>query len=195
MGQMMRLLNSDGSDKWSLTGIQYQVALRCIGQDLTPLLLESLEISLEDRDFVAQGLRIVSTGQGGRAQPTSSREAFTRRYAPEEIKRLDELGASRKTGVQSTPDAASLSESLRTVGRMVDSKKGRLIKLSKEQSKITFVYEDENGQAHREDIYSLSVYKGQQEGLSERGTKGEDVWDGTATDKPPKNQNPNLKLK
>jgi hypothetical protein len=192
---MMRLLNSDGSDKWNLTGIQYQVALRCIGQDLTPLVIESLEITLEDRDFVAQGLRIVAaTGQGGSAQQPS-REAFTRRYAPEEIKRLDELSASQKTGVQSTPDAVSLSESLRTVGRMVDSKKGRLIKLSKEQSKITFAYEDENGQAHREDLYSLSVYKGQQEGLSERGTNAEDVWDEPATDTSLKNRKPNLKLK
>jgi len=163
----MRLLNTDGSDKWRMTGIPYQVALRCIGQDLTPLLLESLEITLEDKDFVAQGCRI---GSGG--------EPLMRRYKPEDIKRLDELGVSRKTGAKGTPDAASLAESLRTVGRVVDVKKGRLVKLSKEQNKITFVYEDATGEVQTEQHYSLTTYKSQQEGVSERGTKKlTDVWE------------------
>lgn len=164
----MRLLNSDGSDKWRLTGFLYQVALRCIGQDLTPLLFESLEISVEDKDFIAHGRRIGSGGE----------PLMRRRCKPEDIKRLDELGAARKTGVQSTPDASSLAESLRAVGRVVDAKKGRLVKLSKEQSKITFVYEDATGEVQTEQHYSLSTYKSQQEGVSERGTKKlSDVWD------------------
>jgi len=156
----MRLLNTDGSDKWRLTGILHQVALRCIGQDLTPLMLESLEITVEEKDFIAQGRRI---GAGG--------EPVMRRYKPEDIKRLDELGAARKTGAQGTPDVSSLAESLRTVGRVVDVKKGRLVKLSKEQNKITFVYEDATGEVQTEQHYSLTTYKSQQEGVSERGTK------------------------
>lgn len=163
----MRLLNSDGSDKWRLTGLLYQVALRCIGQDLTPIMLESLDITVEDKDFVAHGRRI---GSGG--------EPLMRRYKPEDIKRLDELGATRKTGIQKTPDASSLPEALRAVGRVVDGKKGRLVKLSKEQNKITFVYQDESGQPHTEEHYSLTTYKSQQEGVSERGTKKlTDVWE------------------
>jgi hypothetical protein len=165
---MMRLLNSDGSsDKWRLTGMLYQVALRCIGQDLTPIMLESLEITVEEKDFIAHGRRI-----GSGAEP------FMRRYKPEDIKRLDELGASRKTGIQSTPDASSLPEALRAVGRVVDGKKGRLVKLAKEQNKITFVFQDENGEPHTEQHYSLTTYKSQQEAVSERGTnKPGDVWD------------------
>jgi hypothetical protein len=164
---MMRLLDSDRSNKWGLTGILYQVALRAIGQDLAPLILESLEIKVEDKDFLAHGRRI---GSGG--------EPIMRRYKPEDIKKLDELGASRKTGAQSTPDASSLAESLRAVGRVVDAKKGRLVKLSKEQSKITFVYEDEKGEVQTEQHYSLTTYKSQQEGVSERGTKKlSDVWE------------------
>jgi len=181
---MMRVLNSDVPDKWQVTGIQYQVALRCIGQDLTPVLLEHLEITVQDRDFIAEGRLI---GPGG--------EALARRYTPEKIKELDDLGDMCKTGVEATPDVSSLSESLRTVGRMVDSKRGRLIKLTKEQIKITYVYEDENGQAHKEELYSLSIYKGQQEALTERGRKAADVWDETAKDRSPQNLNPNLKLK
>ncbi|MGH7767210.1 MAG: hypothetical protein ACREQP_07120 [Candidatus Binatia bacterium] len=180
----MRVLNSGEPDKWQATGIQYQVALRCIGQDLTAVLLEHLEITVQDREFIAEGRLI---GAGG--------EALARRYTPEKIKELDELGDLRKTGVDATPDASSLCESLRTVGRMVDSKRGRLVRLIKEQNIITFVYEDENGQAHREELYSLSIYKGQQEALTQRGSKkAADVWEKAATDRAPKNH-PNLKLK
>lgn len=163
----MRLLNSEGSDKRRLAGTRHQVALRAIGQDLTPLMLESVEIVAEEKDFIALGRPI---GAGG--------EPILRRYKPEDIRRLDELGAAHKTGVQSTPDASSLAESLRTVGRVVDVKKGRLIKLSKEQHKITFVYQDANGDMQTEQYYSLSTYKSQQEGVSERGTKKlSDVWE------------------
>jgi len=94
-----------------------------------------------------------------------------------DITRLDELGAARQTGVSGTPDASSLPESLRTVGRVVDEKKGRLVKLFKDERKIAFEYEDENGQLHKKELYSLSRYQNQQEGLSLRGTKKkEDVW-------------------
>jgi hypothetical protein len=161
----MRLLNADGSDKWRLTGIPYQIALRAIGQDLTPLLVGALEITVEDKDFIVHGSRIGA-------------EPFMHRYKPEDIKRLEEIAAARKTGVQGTPDASSLAESLRTVGRVVDAKKGRLIKLSKEQNKITFVYQDANGEVQTEQHYSLTTYKSQQEGVSERGTKKlSDIWE------------------
>jgi hypothetical protein len=163
----MRILNSEGSDKWRLTGILYQIALRAIGQDLTPLMPGALAITVEDKDFVVHGSRIGA-------------EPFMRRYKPEDIRRLDEMAATRKTGVQGTPDASSLAESLRAAGRVVDAKKGRLIKLAKEQSKITFVYEDADGTEQTEQHYSLTTYKNQQEGVSERGTKKlSDVWDGS----------------
>jgi hypothetical protein len=57
-------------------------------------------------------------------------------------------------------------------------KSGRLLKLAKDQRKIAFEYEDENGAVQREELYSLSVYKNQQEGLALRGTqKRKDVWE------------------
>jgi hypothetical protein len=182
---MMRLLSPDESGEWRGTGIPYQAALRCIGQDLTAVLLEHLEITVQGREFIVQGSL---AGPGG--------EALVRRYTPEKIKELDDVGDLRKTGAATTPDVSSLSESLRTVGRIVDSKKGRLIQLTKKQNKVIFVYEDESGQAHREELYSLSIYQAQQEGLMDRGRKtGADVWEEAATDRAPKNLNPNLKLK
>lgn len=132
--------------------------------------MESLEIMVQDGVLVAQG-RCFGAGK------ESSRQTFARRYTSLDITRLDELGASHQTGVPGTPDASFLPESLRTVGGVVDEKKGRLVKLFKDERKIAFEYEDENGALQKQEHYSLSHYKGQQEGLSQRGTKtGQNVW-------------------
>jgi hypothetical protein len=151
-------------------GLDYAVALRAIGQNLTGLLIESLEITVQDGVFHARGICFGVSKE-------SSREPFTRSYTRADIHRLNELGESCQTGIPGTPDASSLPESLRTAGRVVDENKGRLVKLFKDERKIAFEYEDENGALQKQEHYSLSHYKGQQEGLSQRGTKtGRDVW-------------------
>ena len=151
-------------------GLDHAVALRAIGQDLTGLLIESLEITVQDGVFHARGICFGVSKE-------SSREPFTRSYTRADIHRLDELGESRQPGIPGTPDASSLPESLRTAGRVVDENKGRLVKLFKDERKIAFEYEDENGALQKQEHYSLSHYKGQQEGLSQRGTKtAQDVW-------------------
>jgi hypothetical protein len=156
--------------KASRDRVSYAVALRAIGQDLSGLLIESLEITVHEGVLHARG---VCFG----AEKESSREPFERSYTLADINRLDELGSTRQTGLPGTPDASSLAESLRTVGRVVDERSGRLIKLVKHERKITFEYEDGNGELQKQDHYSLSNYKGQQQGMSQRGTKTkEDVW-------------------
>lgn len=171
---MIRILG-DTSTGGGIAGITYEVALRAVGQDLAALLFESLEITFEGNAFVAQGFGIAA-GRGERTGKEPARESFARRYSAEDIKRLDELGMAQQTKVVKTPDASSLAESLRTIGRVVDSKRGSLVNISKDQRKITFAYKDENGQLQKEDLYSLSLYKGQQEGLSLRGKK-KDAWE------------------
>jgi len=152
--------------KRPIGGLKYAVALRAIGQDLSGLSIESMEISVQDDVFVIQG------------RCTGSAEPLARKYRPEDVRQLDEMAATRQKGVVTTPDAASLAESLRTVGRTIDDKKGRFLKLAKDQRKIAFEYEDESGAVQREELYSLSLYKGQQEGMSLRGTqKRKDVWE------------------
>jgi hypothetical protein len=165
MDKMLRLLKTPaaGMRDW----LTYGIALRAIGQNLAGLAIESLEITLEGEVFVARG----------RACRGSSREPFSRRYGPAEIARLDEISAAWKSGAPRTPDAFSLAESLRTVGGIVDDKKGHLVKVLKDERKIVFEYEDENGR-QRDVYFSLSVYKGQQAALSMRGRKRKrDVWD------------------
>lgn len=180
-------------------GLKYEVALRAIGQDLSGLLIESLEIAAEGNAFIARAScistagrpksrgskgirqlwqRLASVAAWKRARNQRSVDRFERRYTKEEIQVLDMLGSARKTGLVKTPDASSRAESLRTVGRVVDAKKGRLVKVSKDERKITFTYRDEEGRVQQEDFYSLAIYKTQQEALSLRKKKS-DVWEGT----------------
>jgi hypothetical protein len=176
----------------------YEVALRVIGQDLTPLFVESVDITVEGETFVAQAWCIGagekktpdetegffrgigrSLGVGGKKTGRASeaaRNLSVLRYGPQDLIRLDELGSTRQTHGEKTPDASSLAESLRNVGRVVDSKGGRFISLSKDRRKVAFVYEDENGNPQREELYSLSLHQAQQEALSLRGTK-RDRWE------------------
>lgn len=171
---MMRILG-DTSTGGGIAGITYEVALRAVGQDLAALLIESLEITVEGNAFVAQGFGIAA-GRGERTGKEPARESFARRYSAEDIRRLHELGRKRQTGAVNTPDASSLAESLRTIGRALDSSRGQLIKLSKGERQFTLVYKDEKGQAQRQEYLGLSVYKSQQEGLSLRDKK-KDIWD------------------
>jgi len=171
---MMRLLQ-ERSTGVGATGITCAIALRAIGLDLAALLIESLEITVEGNAFVAQGFGIAA-GRGERTGKEPARESFARRYSAEDIKRLDELGMAQQTKVVKTSDASSLAESLRTIGRALDSSRGQLIKLSKGERQFTLVYKDEKGQAQRQECLGLSLYKSQQEAVSLRGKK-KDIWD------------------
>ena len=53
-------MGSAGLGKRPLGVLTYEVALRALGQDLTGLMIESLEIKVEDDIFVARGIRISS---------------------------------------------------------------------------------------------------------------------------------------
>jgi hypothetical protein len=192
----MRLLG-EVSIGGGIAGITYEVALRAVGQDLAALLFESLEIKVEDKILVARGRCILHaakgipegtegfarkawqslTGKGARENKEPLIEPFERKYSPEDINRLDELGKTRQSSAAKTPDLSSLAEALRTIGRAVDSKGGSLVRLSKGERSMTFVYEDASGR-HSEEIYSLWLYKSQQEALSLRGKlKKPDVWE------------------
>jgi hypothetical protein len=171
----MRILGQGRSGEGSLAAVKYETALRVIGQDLTPLLLQSVEITVENNAFVAQGAA-PAAGRGANAQKEPARQPFVRRYSAQDIQRLNEQGRRAQAGGAKTPDASSLAESLRTIGRALDLERRRLVQVVKDGHKFTVVYEDEKGEAHRDECYSLSLYKGQQDGLSRRGKK-KDIWE------------------
>ena len=184
------------------TSIQYEIALRCIGQDLANLVLESLEITLEGAVFVVDGYRVafkiaalsetdgsvferawqkmLSLGAAGdKVRRQSFREAFNQRYTPDDIVRLERIGVARRSAVPSAPKVSSLAEALRSVGRVLDAKEGQLVRIMKDRNKIVFEYKDVSGVAHREEQNRSLLYRIQQAGVFLRGKKKtKDTWEG-----------------
>ena len=119
----------------------YARALRAIGQDLTELYPEKIEIERQGEDFVVRGTCARSrleteTPKPGRKslkeilaqdittwapEAKSDIASFTRTYDAEDIARIDAIGSRRRTGGEKIPDIRSLGEILRTVGRVIES--------------------------------------------------------------------------
>jgi hypothetical protein len=168
-------------------------ALRAIGQDLSRLLPESFEITLEGTVFRVSG-RHPSREPAGRLQSTPhlldklrgklSRDGaavapaeraakladFSRHYTMAEIDHLDETGTNQRGGINKLPDIYSLGEMMRMIGRILDAEAGRLRKLSKDTRGVAFEYEDGAGQTQRREFTKIELYKLQQQYYAERGT-------------------------
>lgn len=180
-------------------------ALRAIGQDLSNLFPQSLEITLEGMSFQVIG-RYVPRDPGGKGarrnghllnkvqgtllrdrsgvpsvESATDRIRFERTYTPADIERIDEIGANRRNRTDKTPDIYSLGEMLRMVGRIVDSNGRCLHKLSRDTYAVTCDYEDEAGQIQKIKLSNLQLYKLQREYYAERGTYVPiDIWEGSS---------------
>jgi hypothetical protein len=194
-GLMKLKLKDDESETQVLNKAQFHArALRAIGQDLSTLFPQTLEITLQGMNFQVIG-RYLPRDPGGkgaqgsrqlldklkskllRDQPTvppaeSSTEpiSFDRTYTPVDIDRMDESGANRRNEIDKVPDIYSLGEMLRMVGRIVDSDGRRMLNLSKDMYGVTFEYEDVAGQTQKREFSNLQLYKLQQQYYAERGT-------------------------
>lgn len=178
-------------------------ALRTIGQDLGDLLLDELEVELKDDEFVAQGRCTRSKSPVARSKPriviikdfcmdllsgdaaTKGEEAqsetatLVRTYTRKDITRLDQVGARRSTGRVMVPDIRSLGESLRTIGRYVDSEEGRLVRLHKNYHRIAFEYVDRAGVTQKKELSGLDLHKLQQTFYQKRSnSESSDLWRG-----------------
>jgi hypothetical protein len=182
----------------------YARALRVIGQDLSALYPESVEIIVSGADFIVRG--IAGTDLGAKmvdsegvlqkiwrklvrrtpktdlSQAPASEIPFQRTYTPHDINRLDEdWAALRGTTTRRIPDIYSLGERLRTIGRLVTSLGGRLLKVSRDMNRVTFQYQDDQGAVHMQEYSILALYKIQQEYYADRGRfKPTDLWKGVA---------------
>ena len=170
----------------------YARSLRAIGQDLTQLYPEVLEIQVNATEFLASGVGLTQTPQerveqggfikrgwnrltGKESKPSlpavpRSQECFTRKYTLDDINRLDEIGLPARASEDGKPDIYSLGERLRTVGRIVDSCHGTLIRIVKDNNSMKFEYRDKDGIDHKEEFTNLALYKYQQRYYAERGT-------------------------
>ena len=183
----------------------YARDLRAIGQDLANLFPYDLEIELQGKEYVARGhcARKRLEAETPKTQKPSLKSAFvkllnrdvqaplensgtetaefSRSYTAEDIDRLDSLGTSHRTGMVRIPDARSLGESLRTIGRLLDVNKGHLVSLVRNQDHVIVEYRDQDDAQQKEELKNFELYKLQQRFYKARGTVTEsppDNWKG-----------------
>ncbi len=171
----------------------YARALRVIGQDLASLVPENIAIELQGDTFVAHGLCAKSRMEGvgcsssSRAlkkvlacvaalvrppvrEPNLEFVPFTRTYRFADLKQLDESAAVRRDKLGGMPDIYTLGERLRTIGKLIDARHGKVIRIFKDLHQIVFEYQDPDGQARKEELNNTELYQLQQSYAARRGS-------------------------
>lgn len=172
----------------------YAVALRVIGQELTQLFPRVLEIDTDGNSFEARGeshpnpfetiqdgliTRTVKKLRG--IQPARSSAApasFVLRYGPSEIEQIDQLNRTHRSASFRRADIYSLAERLRTLGAIVDAKKGRLKHLHKEADRFVVEYWDSEGQLQTTRLTTVILYRNQEQLDRQRSTGRTELWEG-----------------
>jgi hypothetical protein len=160
--------------------------LRVIGQELSRLQFVCFEIEIEDNAFL---IRRDASSKGKPGQPArknwSSLLGANRKetsegdvicYTLDDLEELDTKRMATRRGAGGTPDVHSLGEALRTVGRFVDARGGRLLKVRKEPRRILIRYSQMDGRERAEEFLGFSLYK-QQQGLNASRQETKDTWD------------------
>jgi hypothetical protein len=165
-------------------------ALRTIGQDLAALRPEYLEIAFIGQTYAVSGRALAAAGAAKRTRAgkifgvlfrrgRQRRESrwFQRRYTLADISRLDGDAVLHRKDPPFSPDIYVLGERLRTVGKMIESRNGQLVKLTLENTRVAFSYRDTKDTIHQEEHSMPSLYRSQQDGHRARG-RGEtrDPW-------------------
>jgi hypothetical protein len=166
---------------------RYAKCLRVVGQDLSPLRPEFLEIRLVKDIFIGcctSALPDEDVRRRGIATPRRARRAkwhfFLRaaqtsepcswvefKYTPRDIQRIDQFWRTAR-GKAKKPDIHSLSELLRTAA-YVDSDGECLLKITKEGQRLTLYFQDLREGTVKIREYSLfALYRRQQAMLSTR---------------------------
>ena len=187
----------------------YARVLRVIGQDLAELFPQHLEIEQKERTFFAQvrcdrirseskalpepieapktGLRnIIHKLHSIRLDKPPDKPEFvnvTRSYNPSDISRLDEAGLQRRIKVTRIPDIHDLGEALRTIGRILDAEEGRLVKILRDQRRVTLEYIARGGVTKKVEMTRAELIKIHQSYYHERAGSGSlDLWKGKDKD-------------
>ena len=185
----------------------YARVLRAIGQDLADLFPHQLEIEQKERTFVVQvrcdRKRSESKApiQPAEAPKTGVRGFFhklntirvdkppekpeivtvTRSYNPIDISRIDEAGLQRRIQLGKIPDIHDLGEALRTIGRIIDAEQGRLVRLFRDQRRVSFEYIARGGGTKKVAMTRTELIKIHQSYYHDRSGSGSlDLWKGKA---------------
>lgn len=80
------------------------------------------------------------------------------RYTPKDFYRLDEEGKKQRQNPPAVTDVARLSQLLRTIGSYVETKSGRLVKITRQEDSLHIEYETADGEKHEETVSAASLY-------------------------------------
>ena len=199
----MKLADESFKVKSSEAGGYYARALRAIGQDLSELFPQQVEIDCQGTSFEVRvrcerkraGKKFPQADKPGlkstlhklanyRLDKPTAEELITTvtlSYGPDDINRLNEIGLHRRAQVGKVPDVNSLGESLRTIGRIVDADNGRLIRVLKDQRRTVFDCVDKSGATRKIEMTRSELFKAQQSFYDKRGgSKSLDSWKGSS---------------
>ena len=98
----------------------YSYTLRCIGQNIEGMDLKSLEVKTQGDKFIVQGW----------SKKASNTMDILKRYGPDDIKTLDEMGKEQRKRGSRPSNLLNLPQVLRFCGNYVDRLRGRLIRVS-----------------------------------------------------------------
>jgi hypothetical protein len=172
------------------------LALRAIGQDLADMAIDDLKIQVTDAGFTVRGIartkppatkksqkkRWLKVVQRADAVVSNVASPFHRTYSVRDIRYLDDSGRRFRVGRKANPDIYLLAERLRTVGKIVESKEGKLVKVEIDGNTVRIQYRDAQGDVRTEEHSTGALFRNQLEGHAKRGVgKPRDAWDG-ATD-------------
>ena len=176
-------------------------ALRVIGQDLTELFPQQIEVYYQQEIFDVRvrcdrkraekksppaeksGLKNVfhklATYRLDKAPDGADTVVFEHRYNSDEIGRLDRAGIHRRNQAGKVPDINNLGEALRTIGRIIDAQGGELIRILKDPRRVVFDYNDKQGAPQKTEMTRSELFKVQQSYYEKRsGSGGVDLWKG-----------------
>jgi hypothetical protein len=176
-------------------------ALRVIGQDLTELFPQQIEVFYQDQSFevrvrcdrkraekksppaekssLKNAFHKLATYRLDKAPDGADIAVFEHRYNADEIGQLDRVGMHRRNQAGKVPDINNLGEALRTIGRIIDAQGGELIRILKDSRRVVFDYNDKQGAPQKTEMTRSELFKVQQSYYEKRsGSGGVDLWKG-----------------
>jgi hypothetical protein len=131
------------------SGLSYARALRVIGQSLETQQTKNFALSTVERGFVLYDKDSKYWSKLGRAIRAVGAHRILDlseiHYSPDDIRRMDDSGKDKRRLPAQTPDFYVLSQTLRTVGGLIDRRGLRLLQLNRRGSKLTLQLEMSEG--------------------------------------------------
>lgn len=141
----------------------YDQDLRAIGQALEAKRISVFELQSQGDRYVIRGDPEKDPSLLGRLREWQDRLKFgspapVLNYAGTDIERLDREGKAKRVKPDRLPDFYSLPNTLRTMGRYLDSQGAELLEIHKRPLSVTILYRKKDGHPNMEERSIASFY-------------------------------------